>query len=320
MTDERCSCTCHNGPGYPCSIEGGCWENHATAPADDVAEAQKKAYDPEAVRIDVADSLTTIVELYEQLAGEAYSHPNDRDLPGGDALHYAGPIAHPADWQRRYDLSDPKTQDWMVENSVKSDHHPLLVLATAEDDIRAMLDQPTDLTTSVWRAADYIRAHIDDIVPEGAWKPIGEFTRQLKASIGALENVLHAGHRPTKGAPCVHCNKPLKRHWKGNRKNPKTKYDDTWTCKACDITYTHAQYLNAVRADFLATSDRLTAADMQLQYDIKPGTLRRWVHDGYVERRGKDDYGRQLYDVDQAVKRRDRLITATQPEPDQVGA
>lgn len=315
MNADSCDCTCHNGPDHPCSIDGGCWENHKPAPSED-PETTAPPYDPIDTRLTVAQCLTTLVDLYDQLDGEAYEHHADRELPGGDALHYAGPVAPLEDWQRRYDLSDPKTQNWMIENNVKSDQHPLLVLATAVDDIRAMLDQPSDLTATVHRCADYIRAHLDDITPEGAWLPIRAFVKQLKASINALENVLHAGHRTDKGAPCVYCSRPLKREWAGSQDEPRTEYDDTWTCKGCQIVYTHAQYLNAVRADFLNNADRLNAADMLKQYRIKPGTLRKWVHDGHVTRRGKDDSGRPLYDVKQAVARRDRADTTT----DQMGA
>ena len=48
-----------------------------------------------------------------------------------------------------------------------------------------------------------------------------------------------------------------------------------------------------------------TAGQMQLKYRIKPGSLRQWANRGKVRKRGRDESGRMLYDVADALALRD---------------
>lgn len=259
----------------------------------------EQTYDPDRTRIKIAQLLTTIVTLYEQLEGEAYEHHDDRDFPGGEALNYAGPVADLAIWQRRYDLSDQKTQDWMVEDTVKSDEHPLLVLASFEDDIRAMLNQPTDLTATVRRAADYIRNHLDDIVPEGAYLQIGRLVADLRKTRHTLEEVLKAGIRDDKGVPCMGCRSPLVKVWGEDEEH------DRWHCPTCDEWSTHEQYMLVVRADYLVNAEWLTAEDLSTTWRIPLGTIKSWSSRGQIEKKINVDTGRMVYRVATAKRLRD---------------
>ena len=47
-------------------------------------------------------------------------------------------------------------------------------------------------------------------------------------------------------------------------------------------------------------------------YRIKPGALRKWAEREQVAKRGKDEQGRQLYDVASAVAMRDRASVVTE--------
>lgn len=259
----------------------------------------EQTYDPDRTRIKIAQLLTTIVTLYEQLEGEAYEHHDDRDFPGGEALNYAGPVADLDIWQRRYDLSDQKTQDWMVENTVKSDEHPLLVLASFEDDIRAMLNQPTDLTATVRRAADYIRNHLDDIVPEGAYLQIGRLVADLRKTRHTLEEVLKAGIRDDKGVPCMTCGSALVKVWGEDEES------DRWHCKPCRRWSTHEQYMQAVKADYLRNAEWLLADQIEAEYRVPTGTVRQWGNRGKVGKRKNHQTGRIEYRVSDVVARRD---------------
>ena len=266
-------------------------------------------YNPGSMRIELAKNIRELVRLYDLLADEIYEHSDDHDMPGGDALHYAGPIADPSTWERRYDLSDPETQDWMIENTVSADDHPLMVLAVAEDDIRAMLDQPTDLTATVARASDYILGKLDDITPDGAWLPVEAFAKQVKASIRTLENVLKAGDRADRGAPCLQCGTALVKEWAGTKEKPEPAGNDRWRCpkRECPVTYVDGDELAlAIKNTARQYAEWLTATDMAAEYRIAVGTLQSWATRGKVRKRRDFDTGRMTYNVAEALEMRDQ--------------
>lgn len=273
-------------------------------------------YNPGSMRIELAKNIRELVRLYDLLADEIYEHSDDHDMPGGDALHYAGPIADPSTWERRYDLADPETQDWMIENTVSADVHPLTVLAVAEDDIRAMLNQPTDLTATVARASDYILGKLDDITPDGAWLPVKAFAKQVKASIRTLENVLKAGDRADRGAPCLQCGTALVKVWGGcdekcvpKAKDHKPEHHDRWRCpkRECPVTYVDGDELAlAIKNTARMYAEWLTATDMHAEYRINVGTLQSWASRDKVRKRRDFDSGRMTYNVADALAERDK--------------
>ena len=44
-------------------------------------------------------------------------------------------------------------------------------------------------------------------------------------------------------------------------------------------------------------AERLTAGDIELRFNIKRGTLWKWVSDGLVRQRGLNGNGHKMYDV-----------------------
>jgi len=121
-----------------------------------------------------------------------------------------------------------------------------------------------------------------------------------------LENVLKEGNRADRGVPCMDCGEQLVKVWGGATDAS----EDGWRCYPCDLTSTHEQYALAVRADYLRHAEALTATDMLEAYRIPSGSLRVWVNRGRVRKCGKDDSGRMLYDVEQAINQRDKEVSA----------
>lgn len=85
---------------------------------------------------------------------------------------------------------------------------------------------------------------------------------------------------------------------------------DMWECSRCGYTCTDAIYQAYVGGAAREHAEKLTAAEIADTYRVKPGTLRKWAHDGKVIKRGKDASGRMLYDVATVLETRE---AATSP-------
>lgn len=275
-------------------------------------------WDPNQVRLDVARDLRAIVEMCGRLDEEAVEGAMGRDPSDVDALNLLGPAANIEAWQHRYESAEaaaggdfhsgPGGADYASDQVAEL--HPLLVLATWEDALREELDQPTDLRATVERAADYIASKIDWALSDDEngdinFLGIDALATDLRDCKSMLENVLTEGFRADTGAPCIECSKPLTKFWR------ESEATDQWRCRSRDCKeydepVSVGRYSQAVRAGYLANSDKLTATDMLDAYRIKAGTLTGWASKGLVRKRGKDDSGRILYDVSDAVKQRDQ--------------
>lgn len=272
--------------------------------------------DTDRLRLLMAKDLTAIVSMYEDLEAEAINRADQASedvMPGGDALNMLGPAANLQAWEHRYETEEGRgttvgRADYAADQ-VDHEDHPLLVLASWEDVVRDERGQPTDLRATVQRAADYLRDAMDwmlatDDDGQIRWLPLDALVRDLRRVRGRLESVLHDGIRDDRGVPCMYCGRPLTKVWADAAEN------DRWHCQPCNLWSTPEQYDLAVQADFRATSDRLNATDMHLQYRIRPGTLTAWASRSLVRKRGRDASGRQLYDVNDALEQRDKSDVA----------
>ncbi len=185
-------------------------------------------------------------------------------------------------------------------------HHPLLVLGRWDMMVREDYGHPTELAVTVSRSRDYLDQHLGVIANDDE-QDFELFGREMHDCLTHLENVLSDSRAPEKGAPCPTCRE---QDGKGPRLHKVWAHqvaDDHWQCPRDPAhKWGEVDYRARVAGDYLEHADRLTAADMHRQWDIKPGTLRKWAERGDVEKRGRDDEGRMLYDVAQARARADR--------------
>lgn len=191
-------------------------------------------------------------------------------------------------------------------------HHPVTVLGWWDIAFREDYDQPSGLRITVSRAVAYLSGMLGTIAqdPEQDWP---EFAREVRSCRSHLEAVLHDGEQVERGAPCPTCCDDEREE--GDPEPPalvlKRAQDtsgakDRWVCRRCKGRWTVAEYRLRVGQDHLRYADRLTASDMLRQHRIRPGSLTGWAALGKVHKRGKDESGRQLYDVADAVAMRDR--------------
>lgn len=259
------------------------------------------------IGLDIAQSLTAIVVLWRDLEDEALHRYADKELPGGDALVMLGPVANMEAYGYRQlsEMMGRTNAKGGEDDDFTDDAPPLLVLAGWTEVIRAERAlEPERKRASVTREADFIRASIDWMLVEDEngtpnFMPADELARELRRVVARLENVLKAGERDDKGAPCMKCGHAQIKVWGAEA------HADRWHCKTCGLWPTPDEYNLSVRQNYLKESKRLNATDMLEQYRIKQGTLTGWASKGLVARRGKDGSGRILYDVDQAVAQRD---------------
>lgn len=288
------------------------------------------SWDPDKIRIDIARDLREIRRLYAGLRAEAYFSAVGSDVADLPAINLLGPASRPADWERVFDAAEEKYFDLLARGeATESDrpayvadqvgeYHPLFVLASWEDVIREQLGTQTTKRATVADAAKFLASAVDwmlDCDENGDMNfiAIDQLARDLHDCRTRLENVLKDGKREDRGVPCMNCGIPLTRV--RHRYPLKCPVDaredrpDSWKCVPCGETSTMEQYNQAVKADYLRNADRLTSSDMLRQYRISPGTLVVWASRGKVRKRGKDESGRRLYDVADALKQRDKTAS-----------
>lgn len=150
-------------------------------------------WNPDKVRLAVARDLSAIVEMCGRLDEEAVEHPDDREMPGGEALNLAGPAASLEAWENRFGTAERIGRDTGYGSDQESPLHPLIVVGDWSEKVRHERGDATDLRNTVPRAADYLRSHLDWIIEEFNDAPA--MAHELRACVSMLENVLNDGTR-----------------------------------------------------------------------------------------------------------------------------
>jgi hypothetical protein len=246
--------------------------------------------------------LTAIVTLAALMPSEA-----EHRGVNSEAAYLAGPAADPVTWVTRK-VYMARTLDVPLASLEDDDPwHPYGVLGRWQ----MMLEEDYGLRdtrkVTISGAASLLDRLLDRIANDPG-QDFALFAGEIATCRAHLEAVLHDSRTPEKGAPCPECSTdfgsgpPLVKHYVDE--DP-TGASDHWTCPECDSRWSEADYRLRVGANYLASAAVLTADQMRDQYRIPPGTLRRWVAEGKVKRRGRDDHGRQMYDVADALMLRD---------------
>lgn len=215
----------------------------------------------------------------------------------GEAMMLLGPSADPEAWRNRAMSAMRGRVDAGYLDDCRDEQHPLWVLGTWEQLYREEWDQPSDLRQTIARAGDYIDRNLARMA-ECEEVPFEDFARDVRGCRGHLEDILRDGEQVETGAPCPKCDRALVKNY--GRAEP----FDRWVCpsRTCGEWFLDSEYRRWVSDDYRANSDKLTAPDLEAQYAVKASSVRAWASLGKVRKRGKDDSGRQLYDVADARK------------------
>ena len=287
-------------------------------------QVTEEAWNADVERINIARDLSAIEDAYLRLRVEAYHHHDDPDIPGGEPMVMLGPRADVEAWgyvqisamMGRLDGSMTPKQGAFGERKRDIElkaivalgvEPPLSFLAGWVDIIRAERGQQrTKAWATIGGEVDYLRNAIDWILAtddDGApwWLPAEDFARQLEHVRKALDHALGLHEQRDTGAPCLTHGGAYVKRW-GDAVDES---DDRWWCERGKHAATEEDYRYAnlqLRRQF---ADRLTSTDMEAEYRIEQSTLRTWAQRGCVPKRGKDDSGRLLYDVEAAKALRD---------------
>ena len=151
------------------------------------------SWNPVNARVSMARNLREIEEMCDRLDSEDIEHPNDRELPGGEALNLAGPAANLEAWEHRFGTIERTGGDTRYGNDQVSPLHPLIVVGDWAEKVRAERGGSSDLRITVSRAVSYLTKNLVWIVDEFEDAPAMD--HELKACVLMLENVLHDGTR-----------------------------------------------------------------------------------------------------------------------------
>lgn len=239
--------------------------------------------------------LAAIVTMSAALLGEAIT----RGL-NSEAFALAGPAADPEAWgYRRMSALASRIDPAWLDDQVDM-HHPAWVLGTWQREARTHLDQTTSTRPTLTEAAGYLNGHLTRLAHDEAFA-FDELAADVRLCHDHVERVLHLDEHHDTGVECPACGQARLR-----KDYAETEDADRWTCPRCKQWWTETDYRAKVSGTYVAVSPTLTASQISAEYRVPEGSIRGWATKGDVRKRGRDDSGRQLYEVEDVLACRDR--------------
>lgn len=256
---------------------------------------------------DVARDLTEIVRLIGDLRHQAIASAGSPLMPGGAAMVALGHEANLDEWAENlaYDelhhltaCTKPDharcTYDWRAADEDDQDHEPpLQTLLFWSEEWRTRHGYPLEgRRPTILSEANFIRHMLD-----WAWDNEihwVDFARDIAQARTRLENVLAAGERSERGAPCLYeeCRgKRLVRKLEPARgpNGEKVWRYSNWHCPRCHREWAEDQYAAMVTAANEAAKievidgEEWVSTDLAARRTKRPSaTIRQWVHKGHV--------------------------------------
>lgn len=229
--------------------------------------------------------------------------PDQTPMPAGpvckDADDKARPCAHHACRRRTYRPTCPGLADWL--EYADDEQHPLWVLGTWDFLVAEHLEHVRRDRVTITSAVTYLDSNLTYLAQDDGFA-FDEFARELRGCAAHVEQLMGVAAFVQLGAPCPTCNRTLELH------HGLTEKDDRWRCPspACEGEWTQGEYDQHVYRRYLDRAEHLTAPQILAQYRVPEGSVRGWAARGEVRKRGRDQSGRQLYDVADTLACRDR--------------
>ena len=249
--------------------------------------------------VQVAQALTAIEKLYTDLEAQAIHKASDRLMPGGEAMVALAPVGSPEGWAENvaavelFHLSTcPKIDHTRCtytgdDGSDGTDDEPVLqTLLFWSEQWRAGLGYTLERRPTVTTEAAFIRHRIDWAYEQPDW---GDFAKDILKARTRLENLLSAGERAERGAPCIYDNTTLTRRHEPYRdeEGRKAWRLTPWFCPKCHRSWDEDAYARMVTAASELTKVEPINGDdwVSLDYAARKigrplSTLRVWIHRG----------------------------------------
>ena len=190
----------------------------------------------------------------------------------GEAMMLLGPAADPEAWGHREASARAGRISSDYLDDARDESHPAFVLGQWDMIYRDAFDHDEATELGLPTSVDYLDRNL---TYAATWPhvPFEDMARDLRQCVSHLEQVLHDGEQVDEGVPCLTCGRALRRVWGKGEK------EDGWECKRCRTTSTEAQYRFAVKADYVANAEWLTAEDMATRTGVAAATVRSWASD-----------------------------------------
>lgn len=275
--------------------------------------------------IEIAQDLTAIAEMSEELLDEAIVKAADPLMPGGLAMVALAPVSSLDEWAEVLEAAEHRAiADHRELPAVEDDDDwepPLQTLLFWSEQWRGEHGYPLPKRPSLATEANFIRWALD-----WAWENElhwDDFADDIAAARARLENLLKEGLRAKHGVPCFDCNVDLVRPSRPPRDvrwceghdgvctwphkfcaHDRGGLADEWKCPACDRRYGMEDYVRAVQQAHFAHADYLPLADAIARTGAPRGSIQGWATRGLVRRSKHSTTGRTLYHVGDIEKRR----------------
>ncbi len=259
----------HDGPHDECEL---CRHRHCLRCGDEHV-TERTCVECVAVARDDLDAVVTLSALLPDQAANGGTEGHleaARAIPGGEATVMLGPGS----------MTTTSNPDESPADPVP----PLLMLATWEDDWRHVIGhEAAQHLATMANAAAYLNDNLAYAAQHH--DAFDEFADDMVGLRIRLENVLGAGERDEKGAPCMHCGAALVRSYdaRGLR--------DEWQCRRCRLAWDNESYWRNVawaneqakRAEI--GGETWVAIDYAARVIGRSShTIRTWVYEGLVPR------------------------------------
>lgn len=254
--------------------------------------------------VKVAQDLREMESLYAALLVQAIHKARAKvdgtSLPGGDAMVALGAVGSPEEWSEqiaaaefRHLASCPRldhTRCRYAEHAADEDgaEPPLQTLLFWSEQWRAEHGYPIEGRPTMTSEVRFLRWAL-----EWAWETLPEwsdFTKDIKDAKARLENLLLAGERAERGAPCLYetCKGARLVRKLTTKRGPDGEkiWDFTdWHCPKCKRSWDEARYASMVTAANEAAKfedidgETWCSTDYAARHVDRPeSTIRVWVH------------------------------------------
>lgn len=293
---------------------------------------------PRAV-VKVARDLREMENLYQALLVQAIHHARARidgtSLPGGEAMVALGPVGSPEQWQEWVTSDEyhhfavcPKLDHTRCHFAERVDDEdgiepPLQTLLFWSEQWRIEHGYPLESRPTITSEVRFLRWAL-----EWAWRSLPEwadFERDVEDARKRLENLLMAGERAERGAPCLYetckgARLVRKLVPKRGKDGEKTWDFSDWHCPKCKRSWDNKRYAAMVTAaheaakfEDIAGETWCTTDYAARQVQRSESTIRQWLHKGYLStvcliagRRVRFVRLRDVLDQDERAARRKR--------------
>lgn len=253
--------------------------------------------------VKVARDLTEIVDLYARLAAQAENLASHSLMPGGPAMVALGNVANIESWENHHQATEryvdhPDERLRRAYTSVEDEDpdeawSPFQLLEFWSEAWRREHGAEYDQRPTIVSEANFIRWALDWAWHnEPAWD---DFAGDVRRARVRLEDILSAGSRAERGAPCLYdeCKGArLVRKMQPARDDEGRKVwrHSLWHCPRCHREWDEDKYAAMVTAGTEAAKietingEEWVTTDLAARRVGRPAsTIRQWVHKGKLE-------------------------------------